>query len=196
MRQEKSTLRYGKVPQVNRCFYLLGSLCEKVFISNRDDQREKNLHGALPQLQDQFSHIGPLAGLLTAMSTYPEVAWLILACDMPFVTEETLQTLTQKRNLSKMATAYLNPETGSPEPLCSIYEPMMRNLMLRFVERGICSLQRILLQSDIKILKTSDTIVFKNINTQQEYREAQKLFRRRNIRAMQISERIHDQTGG
>ena len=65
-----------------------------------------------------------MAGILSAFNSYPNIAWLIVACDMPYLDKETIDQLIQNRNKEKVATLFISPKDGLPEPLCSIYEPL------------------------------------------------------------------------
>ena len=50
-------------------------------------------------------------------------AWLVLACDLPFLDRATLQHLIAQRASARLATAYRSSSDGQPEPLCAIFEP-------------------------------------------------------------------------
>ena len=47
----------------------------------------------------------------------------MLACDLPFLADETLRHLIEHRDPSRLATAYRSSHDGLPEPLCAIWEP-------------------------------------------------------------------------
>ena len=40
-----------------------------------------------PQIVDRQPGIGPIAGISAALLEHPKAAWLVLACDLPFLTE-------------------------------------------------------------------------------------------------------------
>ena len=50
--------------------------------------------------------MGAAAGILTAMEAHPEAAWLVTACDLPFLGAPTLAALVAGRDLLRIATAY------------------------------------------------------------------------------------------
>ena len=175
MQQDKSLLIYHGRTQVEYGYELLRPYCANVFISNREDQADLPGHKTLLQIHDHadYAGIGPLAGILSAMHQYPEVAWLVLACDLPYVTTRTIEDLIGKRNPALMATAYISATDGLPEPLCAIYEPRSRSVILNFLKEGIQCPRKIMIQSNnVALIQPVDKGALDNINSPQEYKEA------------------------
>lgn len=172
MGKDKSLIRYHRKTQAQHSYELLIHFCEKVFLSNRSSQKQLPGHKHLLQIHDlpKFRGIGPLAGILSAMTTYPNTAWLVLACDLPLLDKATIRTLIQKRNRYKVATAYLNPDNNLPEPLCAIYEPNFRRKILQFVKKDIYCPRKIMISSDIKRLRLMNKRALININSVVEYK--------------------------
>ena len=178
MKKDKSSLAYHGKKQVAYCFELLSQFCGQVFISNRKDQAHLAAHKKLPQIHDIFVDIGPLGGILSAMTWNPEVAWLVLACDLPFVNEATIKTLIKNRNVSKMATAYRSThEPHLPEPLCAIYEPKAKFQLLQFLAQGIQCPRAILAHSGAHLIAQNPDFSLDNVNSPQEYQKALDLIR-------------------
>ncbi len=96
MKADKSLLRYHDKSQVEYCYDLLLPLCKRVLVSNRSEQADLKEHEGLSQIHDIFPNIGPLGGILSAMTQYPKVSWLVLACDLPFVTERAIKALVDR----------------------------------------------------------------------------------------------------
>lgn len=180
MGEDKSLLKYHGKTQTEYCFELLQNVCKKVFLSNRKEQAGLPGHKGLPQIHDlkKYSDIGPLAGILSAMEEYPEASWLILACDLPYVTDKTIQHLTQNRNPKKLATAYQSTHDQLPEPLCAIYEPKFYQTILNFLKQGIDCPRKIMLNSDVKLLEQSDPEALENINSREEMKTVKALNKR------------------
>ena len=180
MKKDKSLLEYHGKKQVLYCFDLLSQFCDQVFISNRKDQSCLTAHKKLPQIHDVFVGIGPLGGILSAMTWKPDAAWLVLACDLPFVNESTIKTLVQKRNFAKMATAYRSAhEPNLPEPLCAIYEPKALVQLLQFLAQGIRCPRAILLRCDTRLIAQNPDISLDNVNNPQEYHKVLSVISRR-----------------
>src|ERR1043165_9907531 len=136
MRSDKALLEYHGQPQVRWAFDLLSKFCAATFVSVRPDQREDPSRAGLPQIVDRQPGIGPIAGISAALLEHPKAAWLVLACDLPFLTGQTLQHLIAQRDASKVATAYRSAHDGLPEPLCAIWEPAAREPVLAYLASG------------------------------------------------------------
>ncbi|NGX42560.1 MAG: Molybdopterin-guanine dinucleotide biosynthesis adapter protein [Chlamydiae bacterium] len=171
METDKGKLVYHGKPQAEVCYDLLSGLCEKVYISTRRGQYEKEFLQGFPKLYDRFSEFGPLGGVLTAMVTYPNASWYVLACDMPHINRETLQVLVQNRDPLKMATTYLSAEDGLPEPLCAIYEPKARVPLLERLGFGFECPRKFLINSPCKGVPLQDREALKNVNDRESYEQ-------------------------
>ncbi len=183
MKKDKSLLEYHGKKQVLYCFDLLGQFCDQVFISSRKEQSRLVAYKNFPQIHDVFVGIGPLGGILSAMIRHPEAAWLVLACDLPFVRESTIKTLIKKRNFSKMATAYRSTyEPNLPEPLCAIYETKALFQLLQFLAQGIQCPRAILCRCDTQFITQTRSTSLDNVNSPQEYREALSLIQHKPTR--------------
>jgi molybdopterin-guanine dinucleotide biosynthesis protein A len=118
MGQDKGSLIYHGIDQRSYCAQLLQEFCEDVFVSLRAEQKHL-LPSTLKPIYDE-KKIGPTSGLLAAHEKNTNAAWLVLACDMPFVTSQSIQSLVEKRNPSRAATIYKH---SGLEPLFAIWEP-------------------------------------------------------------------------
>ena len=170
MQQEKASLRYHGKPQAAHAFELLAAACDRAFISCRWEQAE--LHAGFPQIHDAYRNLGPLSGILSAMTAFPDAAWLVLANDLPHVTADTLQILIRQRQPAKIAVAYQYPQQAFPEPLCTIYEPAMRTLLWQRFEAGRYSLYRVLEHPDIRLLAPANGVTLVNVNDPDGYQQA------------------------
>ena len=173
MLQDKATLEYGGQLQINRAYELLKPFCQKVYLSVRKDQKVSCGGQNTPLLEDVFENIGPLGGILTALTQHPRDAWLVVACDLPFLTESCLSYLLEERDPDAIATAYKSTYDGLPEPLCSIYEPRALGEMRGILEeKGQKCPRRILMQTKPKLLEPIELRALDNVNTPEEYQKA------------------------
>ncbi len=172
MKRDKSVLAYHGRPQSEHCFDMLSRYCAKVFLSNREEQSRNSGHRDLPQIHDTFLDIGPLGGILSAMASCPGAAWLVVACDLPFISAGTIEALIRQRDPFKMATAYQSTHDGLPEPLCAVYEPKGYVRLLQFLGDGCTCPRKILIHSDVRLLQQSDRGSLDNVNDPQEYEKA------------------------
>lgn len=168
MQTDKSRLRYpGHAEQRAHAAALLGAVCQDVFISGRPEQLA-DLPENLRPLPDTFLGLGPVGGLLTAFQTDPNAAWLVLACDLPFLTADTLAFLVRHRQPGRAATAFQSPENEFPEPLITIWEPRSYSPLLRFLSLGYSCPRKALINSDIELLTAPRPAELRNINTPEE----------------------------
>ena len=171
MGRDKASIIYHGKPQILHTWELLRSVGVEAFVSCRADQAESENFKDLPQIHDRFLDFGPMGGILSALLLHRDSAFLVLACDLPFLDAESLSTLIASRNPSKIATAYLSPE-GLPEPLCAIYEPTAYPALLQFIGKGIHCPRKSLINSDIEGVVPENVHALANINRPEEYQAA------------------------
>ncbi len=175
---EKLQLRIGGAYQLERMVAVVRSVADEIVVSRRRDQVLPPRLGQdrIQCVIDTWGNIGPLGGVLSAMDAFPDRSWLVLAIDMPFVDDEVLRTLMKARNQHAPFTAFLNPETGRPEPFCALYESCSVDLLRQaYQERGERSLSRIIFQSGSPLVAfpAVNREALKSVNTQIDLRYAE-----------------------
>ncbi|ADW18912.1 Glutamate dehydrogenase (NADP(+)) [Desulfobulbus propionicus DSM 2032] len=92
--------------------------------------------GALPaalaemiRVDDVPGLAGPLAGILAAFRAFPDVSWLVVACDLPDMGEEALQWLLDCRQPGVVAVMPDLAGNGRVEPLLAYYDQSCRPLL-------------------------------------------------------------------
>lgn len=171
MGRDKGSIHYHGVSQRVFASRLLSEFCDAVFVSCRQEQ-VPTLEPELQPLVDAFENLGPTSGILTALHFKPDVAWLVVACDLPFLSHESLRALVEARDPSKVATAYQNPDNHLPEPLIAIYEPQSKVGLLHAVESGKNCPRKFLLNATCKLILPKTLEFIANVNTPDEYRAA------------------------
>jgi molybdopterin-guanine dinucleotide biosynthesis protein A len=174
MGKNKSELEYGGKPQLERATALLDKFCEDVFISVSHTATLPHSH--TPILADSFIGHGPMSGILSALTARPEAAWLVLACDLPLVSETTLETLLAARNPYKFATAFRSTQGDFPEPLCTVYEPKSVFPLLHFLGLGYDSPRNVLINTQVALVDQTDPTWLDNVNDPEEYEEIRRQF--------------------
>jgi molybdopterin-guanine dinucleotide biosynthesis protein A len=164
--RDKGALDYHGRPQASWAFDLLRGSCERTYVSVRPDQARHRVYTALPLIVDQSSQ-GPASGLLAAWGFAPDVAWLVLAADMPLIDRAILRNLVQSRDFHGLATAFRHPN-GLLEPLCAIWEPAARASLGTAGEPGRVSLRKILQTSTVASLSMADPSRFRSVNTPED----------------------------
>ncbi len=169
MQTDKGQINYHGKSQRQYTTQLLTPFCNKIFISGGGE-------GELNIIEDAFIGLGPYGGILSAMQTNPNIAWLTVACDLPYLSADTLQYLVSHRNASKVATAFLDSEGQFPEPLVTIWEPKAYPILLQFLSQGYSCPRKVLINSDIELLTAPNVSEFRNINFPEERDEAMRFF--------------------
>jgi molybdenum cofactor guanylyltransferase len=172
MRRDKARLCYGGEPQLMRAWRLLEAATTQAFVSVRAEQRDDPLRAGLSQIIDRYEAIGPAAGILSGQETYPDVAWLVIACDLPLLNEATLRRLVEARDEAQDATAFVSDVDALPEPLCALWEPSSHALLKRQIDEGRYCPRKTLMQSRTKLLPTPGDAL-DNINTPEEFQRMQ-----------------------
>ena len=173
MHTDKGALHYHALDQRQHTAALLSEFCPDVRVSVRPDQAA-NLPAGLTALPDAFLNLGPLGGVLSAFQADPNAAWLVLACDLPFLTRATLDFLVTNRQPARAATALRSPWNDFPEPLVTIWEPRSYGQLLRFLSLGYSCPRKALINSDIELLDPPVPAELRNVNTPEERAEAER----------------------
>ena len=174
MGQDKSLLEFHGKPQIEFIHDLLKEYCSQVFLSKRDDQKAYKDLAFINDCHEFASH-GPLGGILSAMKAYPDASWLVIACDLPYITEETIKILLANRNSQKIATAFISTQDSLPEPLCTLWEGHGYSSILKFYNDATYCPRKVLIKSDVCLIKQKDPHWLDNINTPEEYKLVKKL---------------------
>lgn len=122
MGRDKALLDFHGVPQWMYLRHMLTQLCDEVWLSVTPETDLTPYSDAL-LLVDGTDHEGPLNGILTALRSKSDCAWLVVACDMPNINASVLHHLIKQRSPTSLATAYAHAATGYPEPMPAIWEP-------------------------------------------------------------------------
>ena len=152
--------------QAANALRLLEGSCDGVFLSLREGQEKPEGCGSVEILRDAVSCGGPLAGILTAMRHDPEAAWLVLACDLPFVDPHVISRLLAGRNDSPF-TAFASSVDGLPEPLCALYGPKALPILEEHAARGHVCPRHIMAEEGAQLLELPAAArhALENINT-------------------------------
>lgn len=174
MGRKKEEIHYHGKSQRQHLSELLAEHCREVFMSyNRAG--EKHFNNQYPYIEDIFSGIGPMGGILSAFQKYPGRAWLSVACDYPLLSAQAIKQLISHRNPSKTATAFYDADGKLPEPLITIWEPRSYLYLLQFLSTGNSSLRKALMYADTELIAIHNSQELFNSNTPEECEEALKV---------------------
>ena len=173
MGRDKAGLEYHGKPQVAHACDLLTDFCDDVLVSLREEQVHHAAFAGLNLLPDRFVGFGPIGGILTALIEEPEAAWLVLACDLPYMDDTSLEHLVRNRNPFKSTTYCISSLSGTPEPFCAIYEPKSVYRLTGFLAQGGNDLQEVFVNSDSMLLELPREDALFDVNTPEEFESAQ-----------------------
>lgn len=168
MGSDKALLLQDGETQLSRAVSLLDRHVGRVFVSTRAEQADDAERSKFEQIIDRYDEIGPVAGILSALDSNDDVSWLVLACDLPNIDDVTIAYLLQQCSAEHPFTAYKSVHDGLPEPLCAIYRPDSRGVILGFVNDGIICPRKILINSDTHLLAQPNPGALHNINSPED----------------------------
>jgi molybdenum cofactor guanylyltransferase len=172
MHRDKAALRYRGESQLDRAFELASRHVAQVFVSVRADQTADPTRAHRPMIVDSVAGEGPIVGIRSALAANPDVAWLVLACDLPFLSDTALTQLLRERDPAGLATAYRSVHDGLPEPLCAIWEPAAGAALASYQEDGGRCPRKFLIRHAARLLEPLDKHALDNVNTPEEYAQA------------------------
>lgn len=177
MGRDKIFLRppMGNAPDMlTRTAELLERHTEQVIISARDDLNA----GPWRKIVDLFPDCGPFGGIYSVLHSVKDDL-LVLSVDLPFMDDATVQNLIDERNRQPncLMTAYRQKESGIVESLVAIYDKSSLPCFERAHRQGQYRLNRIIPNKFCHFIpyNASATSVFCNLNTPDDYANAQKI---------------------
>jgi molybdenum cofactor guanylyltransferase len=173
MQRDKAAIEYrpGET-QLDAAVQLLEGRVRPVFVSVRADQAADPARARHARIVDHGDVEGPIAGIAAAFAAHPDDAWLVLACDLPFLDAQTLDALIAARDPARIATAFRSARDGLPEPLCAIYEPRARQAIAAFIAGGRNCPRKFLIGTDTHLIGQPNPRALDNVNTAEEYGHA------------------------
>jgi molybdopterin-guanine dinucleotide biosynthesis protein A len=172
MHRDKAALTYQGQHQLDRAFHLASRHVPKVYVSVRAGQTADPLRAAHPLIVDSVTGEGPIVGIRSALAAHPEVAWLVLACDLPYLSDAALEHLLGERDTAACATAYKSAHDGLPEPLCAVWEPTAAKGLAEYQAGGGHCPRKFLLNHAARLIEPFDPRALDNVNTPEEYAQA------------------------
>jgi len=175
MGRDKALLQFHELPQAVWTARLLAAFCVDVACSCRPDQDigagpRRVPPGGPRRIHDLLPDQGPMAGLAAAHADRPQAAWLVVACDLPRLTADTLRRLVAARAQDCIATAYRSAHDGLPEPLCTVYEPAAFPIVAAAMAAGLRCPRRLLIgeAARVRLLDLADPGALDNANTPED----------------------------
>jgi molybdopterin-guanine dinucleotide biosynthesis protein A len=172
MHRDKAALPYRGKSQLDRAFELAAGHVVRAFVSVRADQIADPTRAPHPMIIDSMEGHGPIVGIRSALAENPQAAWLVLACDLPFLSDGALAQLLRERDPNSLATAFRSVHDGLPEPLCAVWEPASAAALAAYQAGGGHCPRKFLMRHAVRLLEPLDRRALDNVNTPEEYAQA------------------------
>lgn len=123
-------------------------------------------------MEDIYKEIGPLGGIYSSLLNCKEEYLFITACDMPFITKNSIEVLCNKVDKNTDGVVFYD-KNNKLYPLGAIYSKNVLPIIEEMIEKKYYKLSYLIEKSNfvkINIEKTDIPLkVLSNINTLQEY---------------------------
>lgn len=173
MGTDKYKLPFHGKAQYQHLAELISQLGIAVHISS-SQQQIGDISGEFNVIPDEYHAIGPMGGILSAMKYLPHSPWLVIACDLPFVTTKTIESLVSKRNSEADVTTFQLNERFF-ETTFAIYEPSSYRWVEQFRLQENYRLQAAFKTMKLHVLQPENHRDFMNINTTTDLEKFKKI---------------------
>jgi molybdenum cofactor guanylyltransferase len=159
------------------CLLLLETVGSCLVVSN-NKEHSKILPDTVPVYPDKFPEQGPLGGIATGMFYSQNQRILVVACDMPLLTQETISFITEQSGNMEAEFDVLLPSWGGRQhPLCAVYHRRLYPVIEQLLSQGnrrIFNLLQTVKVKNVDMTPISAYDVFYNMNTPEEYEQVRK----------------------
>lgn len=143
--EDKARYEVDGRPMARRVYDALAPLVGGVFVSVHAPRTNPGLPAE--EVVDRYSGAGPLAGLHAGLARC-ETPWLfVVACDLPFVTTETLAAVLTAPRRPGCPIVPRTPD-GRLQPLCALYPSTLLPLVEDLLQRGRYAMHALLRASE------------------------------------------------
>jgi len=131
----------------------------------------------MPRLVDIPGVVGPLTGILAASRWLPQVSWLLVACDMPYISAETVEWLLSHRRPGDWGCVPRMREASHFEPLFALYDPRATVLFERQALSGDMRMSSVARHPKIKNPVIPELLRYgwENVNTPEQLQQVKEM---------------------
>ena len=162
MGQDKALLPWGGQPLILALASLLARVAPPVHIVGPSHRYS---HLGLPVIEDRRPGCGPLGGIEAALHATEAERNLIVACDMPRLSESLLQRLLETPGRCVLA---CTPD-GRQHPLCAVWDRRLRRKVTAALDQGVRRVRDVLDTEEV-VKVAVDSLI--NANTPEEWEAA------------------------
>jgi molybdenum cofactor guanylyltransferase len=163
MGQDKAMLLLGDRPLYKIAAEKIAPFCDNIYLSANQDQTTRGPY-EYPVIQDTFEAEGPVGGIVSSHRCIKDTL-LIISCDLPLITDDEITALIHKHKEKKDCTMFYNVFSGYYEPMLSIWDVRILDMLEKYFLSGGRSLQYFLELHHVDKNEPSSLQNFTNINT-------------------------------
>jgi molybdenum cofactor guanylyltransferase len=175
MGRDKALLELDGTPLIVRAARLLESVVgAPTVVGYREEFRALGLR----TIADDAPGAGPLGGIATALHEALAPWSLIVACDLPYLTQAWLEFLTG-RAVESQSDVVMPMNKRGAEPLCAVYNKRAEKIIQEALTWGTRKITDALADARIEAIEPSewkafdsDGVLFKNMNSPTDYEES------------------------
>ncbi len=171
MGTDKALIHINGLPLLTRICNIALSCTSPVYIVTPWLEKYQDI---IPQncriIPESNHNSGPLIGFYQGLKSIPPTEWiLLLACDLPNINSDVLQSWILQLNLvDQDAIALLPPHSKGWHPLCGFYRQICFSLLEKFIQSDGKSFQKWLQKYHVQELIVHEQKVLFNCNTPED----------------------------
>lgn len=176
MGRDKALLELSGEPLIVRVARLVSAAVGGVAVVVGSAAAYSRAH--LVVVEDDWPGAGPLGGIATALRVSPAEWNLVVACDLPYLTQDWLDFLVARARPSN-ADALLPMNFNGAEPLCAMYHKRCEAALRSALKNGIRKVTDGLAELRLERIEPAewrpfdkDGFLFRNMNSRADYEEA------------------------
>ena len=186
---DKAVADVAGEPMIRRVVATVAPLVDDIVVNVRTDQR-RSIETALADLDVQYRFAfddvpdrGPLAGMVVGLERSTAEYTLVIACDMPFVEREFVETLFERANGKEAAIPVERGEDGEwLQPLQAVYETdrtlrVTSEALAEGIDSPATAVGRLAFDA-VTVSGDSEGWSLRNVNTPADRREAERYVER------------------
>ncbi|SFB03195.1 MULTISPECIES: molybdenum cofactor guanylyltransferase [unclassified Bacillus (in: firmicutes)] len=180
MGSNKAFLPLSEMTSIERISHELkksNMITEYILVTNQMEDYQ-SLH--MKTVSDVFPSLGPLAGMHAGLLAAKEEASIVVACDMPFISNRVVDFLLSQLGNREAVVPIIQ---GNMHPLFAVYTKRLIDRMEVALRTGKLKIRQFLKDADVHYVNEKDfpflsdeeiERIFFNMNRPEEYEEAKK----------------------
>lgn len=179
MGSDKAQLEILGRTMLQRAIDWLQPLCSPLLLACGPVERYAEV--GLPMVLDSEPNSGPVAGIIAGLEAIPTTHALVVACDMPFLSEAIGSALLERASAERLDVCLLASERGL-EPLCGVYSAECASYMRAASAAGRRKVTAFLAEAEnelrvghvelSELMPELDRACLSNVNTREDFDQA------------------------